>query len=79
MRAKDAEKTLKRAIREAEDCYIISRSQIALQNEIGGIPAKEAFQNELARSIKEKSNLQIIIVKALKEISIARHKIIINF
>ncbi|MGD6934656.1 MAG: hypothetical protein ACQCN5_10665 [Candidatus Bathyarchaeia archaeon] len=75
----EAEKTLKRAIKEAEKCYIISKSQIAMQNEIGGIPVKDAFQNELARSMKEKSNLQMIIEKALEELSSAKSKITINF
>ncbi|MCW4002542.1 MAG: hypothetical protein NWE95_01315 [Candidatus Bathyarchaeota archaeon] len=75
----EAEKTLTRAIKEAEKCYIISKSQIAIDNEIGGIPIKEAFQNELERSMKEKSNLQSLIEKALEQMSSARSKIIIPF
>lgn len=74
-----AEKTLKNAIKEAEKCYIISKSQIAINNEIGDIPVKEAFQNELARSMKEKSNLQMIIERALEETSNARYNMSINF
>lgn len=74
-----AERTLKKAIKEAEKCYIISKSQIAIHTEIGDIPAKEAFQNELERSMKEKSNLQIIIEKALEELSSARYQMSKNF
>jgi hypothetical protein len=71
-----AEKTLKKAIKEAENCYIINKTQIGVEIEIGGVSAKDALQNELTRSMKEKSNLQVLIEKALEQMEIARNKII---
>lgn len=70
------EKTLKKAIKLAECCYIVNRISIDAQNQIGGVNIQEAFRNELARSIKEKSELQAIIEKALDELSAARSKIL---
>ena len=39
----NVEKKLNKAIKETENCYIISKKRIAVQNEIGGINVKDAF------------------------------------
>lgn len=68
---KNAEKTLKNAVKLTQNCYIIDKMNIKMQNEIGGISIQEAFKNELARAQKEKSGVEQLIEKAADNIHAA--------